>query len=108
MEALRTPGSLGLLLWQDARLIGGLVGYQEQWFDGVHFFLKEMFVARDSQRQGVGTELIHHLKRTLTDRGVDRVYLLTSRESIAADFYAKHGFYVSPRMDMMSCRLRDD
>lgn len=71
-EALETPVSPGLLPWRDARLMGGLVGYQEQWFDGLHFFLKEIFVAWDSQRQGIGTQLIHHLKRTLTNQGVDR------------------------------------
>lgn len=107
-EAIQTPGSLGLLLWHEGQLVGGLVGYQEQWFDGSHFFLKEMFVAPNRQRQGLGTQLIHHLRRILTTQGVGRIYLLTARGSAAADFYAKHGFFVSPRMDMMSCRLHDE
>lgn len=93
---------------QEDKLIGGLIGYQEQWFDGAHFFMKEMFVDQVYQRRGVGTHLMRHLKHTLGDLGVNRMYLLTARESAAADFYVKQGFYVSPRMSMMACRLKHE
>lgn len=104
-DILTTPGSLGLLAWQDGQLAGCILGYYEQWFDGVHFYLKEMFVHPTFQRRGIGTRMLHELQRTLGDRGVRRIYLLTDRDGAAAGFYEAQGFYQSPRMVMMACRL---
>lgn len=99
------PGSLGLLAWQDGQLAGCILGYCEQWFDGVDFYLKEIFVYPTFQRRGIGTRMLHELKRTLSDRGVHRIYLLTERDGAAAGFYGAQGFYKSPRMAMMAYRL---
>jgi len=106
-DILNTPGSLGLLAWQDEQLTGCILGYAEQWFDGVHFYVKEMFVHPALQRRGIGTQMLRELKHTLRHHGVRRLYLLTERDSAAAAFYGAQGFSQSPRMTMMVCRLED-
>ncbi len=101
-DTLSTPGALGFLAWYEGRLVGGVVGYQEQWFDGVHFYLKEMFVHPAMQRRGIGTHLIRHLTHTLRQDGIRQIYLLTERAGSAADFYGVQGFSVSRRMALMT------
>ncbi len=86
----------------------GLATDEEQWFDGVHFYLKEMFVHPALQRRGIGSGMLRELKRTLGHHGVRRIYLLTERDGAAADFYGAQGLYQSPRMTMMVCRLEQE
>ena len=101
-DTLGTPGALGFLARYEGRLVGGVVGHREQWFDGVHFSLKEMFVHPTMQRRGIGTRLIRHLTQTLRQDGVRQVYLLTERAPRAAEFYGAQGFSVSRRMALMT------
>lgn len=75
---------------------------------GSHYYLKEMFVHPDKQRHGLGRHLMEHLKRMLTDQGVSRIYLLTERKGVAAEFYKQQGFYESPRMALMACPLSQE
>jgi aminoglycoside 6'-N-acetyltransferase I len=88
-DTLATPRSLGLLAWHRGRLAGALLGYREQWHDGGHFYIKELFVDPVVQRRGVGTRLLAHLTHLLTDQGVSRIYLLTEREGAAVAFYER-------------------
>jgi aminoglycoside 6'-N-acetyltransferase I len=104
-DAVRTPGALGLVAWQDGRLAGCLLGYREQWYDGVHFYLKELFVDPVRQRHGIGTHLLQELRRHLERDQVSRIYLLTERDSAGAAFYSGQGFSQSPRMTMLVARL---
>jgi ribosomal protein S18 acetylase RimI-like enzyme len=103
-ETLATPGALGLVAGS-GEPDGVLVGYMEQWFDGRHFYIKELFVQPDRQRSGVGSALMNRLEEILAGEGADRIYLLTEGESIAARFYARRGYYRSPKMTLMARRL---
>jgi ribosomal protein S18 acetylase RimI-like enzyme len=104
-DTLATPGADGLLALAGGQPAGCLLGYREQWFDGVHFYLKEMFVHPDLQHRGMGTMLMEQLKDSMRRQGVARIYLLTERGGAAADFYRARGFYESRRMTMMGCNL---
>lgn len=103
-DARDTPGFLGYACFEEA-LVGFVLGYCEQWFDGAHFYLKEICVDTDRQRAGIGTRLLQHLECALTMMGVSRVYLLTMRDGPAARFYAKNGYYSSPKMGLLVRRL---
>ncbi len=103
-DTLATPNALGLAA-SDHELIGFVIGYGEHWFDGMHFYVSEMCVAPDRQRSGIGTRLLRQLEQALHALPVTRVYLLTMRGGPAEDFYVKNGFYVSPKMVLMSRRL---
>ncbi len=104
-ETFDTPGFLGVVAVENAEPIGFVAGYREQWFTGGHYYLKEMCVRTDRQRAGIGTRLIEHLERRLRDLDVERVYLLTARGGPAETFYAKRGYWASPKMIVMAHRL---
>lgn len=103
-NTFNTPGAFGLVAEPD-HPIGVVIGYIEQWYDGQHFYLKELFVARERQRSGIGTSLMRQLEDALKQQSVDRVYLLTETSGPAADFYAKRGYYRSPKTALMAYRL---
>lgn len=103
-ETLNTPGFVGFV-WRQNQLLGFVVGYCEQWDDGKHFYLKEICVRPDKQRQGIGTMLLSQLTNTLATMNVSLVYLLTMKEGQTEAFYMKNGYQRSPRMILMSQRL---
>src|SRR5688500_9703538 len=60
-ECYHTPGFYGLIATVDDKTIGFAIGYIESWDHSKHFFLKEMCVATEKQRHGVGTALLNAL-----------------------------------------------
>ena len=105
-EAADTPGFVGLKTITNNRIVAFAMGYLESFADGGHFFLKEMCVATEMQRQGIGTALLDELRSRLTEIGAKKLYLLTSRGGPAERFYAKNGFYASEKMVLMGHWLK--
>lgn len=108
-EIRATPGALGLVATPteapDADSIAFVIGFAEQWRAGErHFYIKEMCVHPDHQRQGLGSALLQQLVARLKPLGVNVFYLLTARGGPAEAFYAHNGFRTSARMCMMSRR----
>jgi ribosomal protein S18 acetylase RimI-like enzyme len=101
-DCYRTPGFIGVAVRAESEIVGFAVGYIERWDKGQHFYLKEMCVATEQQNGGVGTALLLALEERLKAKGAEKLYLLTARDTSAQAFYEKRGFYVSPRMVMMS------
>lgn len=104
-EVYRTPGAYGLVAEEDGELLGFALGYVEHLNREQHFYLKEMAVAPERQRSGIGMALMETLCRNLQEMGVTIVYLLTLRNSPAETFYRKCGFYPSSQMIVMGRRL---
>lgn len=100
-EIAGTPGYLGLGLHCGPDLVGFVLGYCESFLDGQHFYIKEMCVRADRQRQGLGTALMEALQTRLVGLDIKKIYLLTARHTPAAAFYSKQGFYVSDKMILM-------
>jgi len=100
-----TPHFLGLLAEDERGLCGFAFGYSQHYLDEKHYYLLELCIDIARQRQGVGAALITTLKAKAAESGISRLYTLTARDTPAQDFYAKHGFYVSPKMIMMAHRL---
>lgn len=90
---------------QDQKLIGFLAGYTEKWLNNYHFNLYEMCVKTDLQGKGIGSQLLKKLEIYCNKNDINQIYLLTARDGQAEAFYKKNGFYVSPKMIMMSKRL---
>jgi GNAT superfamily N-acetyltransferase len=104
-DCQRTPGFYGLCWQEDSRIEAFAFGYFEQWDENQHFYLKEMCVATQKQRCGIGTQLLDVLTEKLRENGVTKLFLHTARDSIAHDFYLRCGFYISPIMIMMAKHL---
>ncbi len=104
-DCYHTPGFYGLTVRIGDEVVGFAVGYTERWDTGKHFYLKEMCVASEHQRRGIGTALMNVLEGKLKHEGVEKLYLHTARDTSAQAFYEKRGFYVSSRMIMMAKSL---
>lgn len=103
-QIVETPGFFGAVIAGDP-LNGFVFGTSEPWHEGTHFNLKEMCIRPDLQRQGLGTRLMGYLSEQLASRDTKRIYLLTARGEITEAFYAKAGFYTSPKMILMARRF---
>lgn len=90
---------------EEQNIIGFLSGYTERWLNSNHFNLNEICIKTALQNQGIGSKLIAKLEMKFKQNDISRIYLLTERSGQAETFYKKNGFYVSPRMIMMSKRL---
>ncbi len=104
----RTPDFYGLIASVDDEVVGFALGFIKRWDRHKQFHLKEMCVATERQRDGVGTALLNKLEEQLKNQGVEQLYLDTVRDTPAQAFYAKNGFYVSPKIIMMSKWLTSD
>lgn len=71
-----------------------------------HYYLWELCIRTDRQREGVGSRIMTALKERMQAEGVARIYTLTARDTPAHDFYQKLGYYTSPKMVMMVQRLQ--
>jgi ribosomal protein S18 acetylase RimI-like enzyme len=101
-----TPGFYGLAATIDGQTVAFAIGYIEQWDSSKHFYLKEMCVASEQQRSGIGTALIGALEEKLQEQSVEKLYLHTAHDTPAQAFYEKQGFHVSPKMIMMAKWLK--
>jgi len=99
-------GFLGLAVTDAETILGFAVGSVEEWYDGKHYYLREICVAPDRRREGIGTRLMEALHRDLGTMGVTHVYLLTARDTPAEEFYRQCGYALHRRMIMLTRRLR--
>lgn len=92
-----SKGFVGLLS-ENKNITGFVLGNTEPFIDGTWFYLREMCVDINYQRQGIGAKLLNELKEQLTTRAVKNIYLATERDIPAASFYEKNGFSLEGNM----------
>lgn len=104
---IHAPGFLGVAAFKERDLVGFIVGRIEAYSTEDHFYLQEMCVLPEVQRQGIGKLMLAHLHRRLRAAGCQQIYLLTARESIAERFYRQNGFRPAGRVGVLVARLPD-
>jgi ribosomal protein S18 acetylase RimI-like enzyme len=84
-----------------ARLDGRLVGTVMGGYDGHRGWVYSLAVGPEMQRRGIGTALMQHVERELSDRGCPKVNLqvLASNAATVA-YYEKLGYSVEDRVSM--------
>lgn len=85
----------GVTFWmaeEDGRVLG-VMGIQDK---GAVALVRHAYVAPTTQRKGVGTRLLHHV-RSLTDKPI--LIGTWADASWAIDFYRRNGFRVLPESD---------
>ncbi len=90
-------GFIGILAERD-ELVGFALGNTEPFYFGSMYYLREMCIASDFQKQGLGNQLYLALERKLSLEQVHSIYLTTQRETLAANFYLSNGFKCSDKM----------
>lgn len=85
--------SLSLLLFDDEdNIIGGSLGYVFNWWQGKEYFIKEFFISREKQNQGIGQLFLTQINDILADQNIKHITLATEKTVPAYHFYQKNGF----------------
>lgn len=100
-DIYHAPNFEGIAYLEDGRVIGAIFGNCEQFYDGVHYNLREMFIADGSQGQGIGSKMLHHFEAHLKKQGITAIILFTSKENRTSSFYLKNEFKQWDGMTMM-------
>jgi aminoglycoside 6'-N-acetyltransferase I len=87
------PRFFGLTAHANDDVLGMVLGWSERGVAGWLFHVKEMCVARSSQRTGIGRQLLAALEEALLERDVTNIFLETAIEAPAKRFYAACGFH---------------
>jgi aminoglycoside 6'-N-acetyltransferase I len=95
----KTPHFIGVVAFEDEQVVGAILGNREQWYEGYHYALKEMFVLH--QKRGIGTQMMQALEVILKEQGVHSIELFTSKGDKIDEFYAKQDFRILNDMCMM-------
>lgn len=98
---LASPYSIGLKTLYKGEIQGFLVGDIEQWRSYQNFNLKEMCVAKEIQRSGIGRKMVLALQDELIKQNISRIYLITQREAIPEIFYKSLGFETNGKLVIM-------
>ena len=95
VDIINTPGFIGYLNYKEEKLAGVLFGHIVKWWEGDEYFIKEFFIDRKLQGEGIGSQMMEQLKTDLKNKDVHTMILLTENHAPAAQFYQKRGFKVS-------------
>lgn len=91
-------GALPFGLFEGEELIGFSLGHIKHWCAGTEYCIEEYGVSPDHQGRGYGKAFFSMIQRELKLRGVRTIYLLTSREVHAYQFYKRLGFTEQPEL----------
>lgn len=95
------PNFEGLAYVEDGKVKAAVFGNYEQFYDGIHYNLREFFVSNELQGMGIGSKLITELERTLKKIGITTIYLFTSKGNKTSEFYLKNNYSEWDGMAMM-------
>lgn len=101
IDIFDTPNFAGVLYHEEGRLVGAAFGNIEQFYDGRHYMLKEMFVSPDLQGKGIGSAILRELEAKVKSLEVTTMILFTSKGNETSRFYLNNGFKEWPSMVMM-------
>ena len=102
-----TPNFIGVEAHEGEALLGFIIGNFEPYQSGQVYVLKEMCVATQVQRKGVGAQMLGKLHAILQDSKIETVNLVTRKDSDAESFYMKHGYAQAQRVGLYIRHLRD-
>lgn len=104
-QMLKCDGFYGLISKEDDVITGMILGNHEYFFNGMHFNVKEFCVDLRLRNRGIGSLLLDEFKTRLKAKGINTVYLFTSRTDVTEKYYQKRGFKSWDNMVMMGIEL---
>ncbi|MGL4774021.1 MAG: GNAT family N-acetyltransferase [Clostridium sp.] len=96
-----SPGFKGFVYLKDEEIVGVVFGNLEQYYNGMHYNLREIFIKPSLQGEGIGSELINELENSLKNENLSAIILFTSNEYGITSFYEKREFKTLEGMNMM-------
>ena len=104
-DFLAAPKSLAIKAMRNGNICGFLFGKIQQWNGVAYYDLEEICVSNTIQRQGVGKSLMDKLEKTLIEKSVSRIYLITQRNSDPSSFYSALGFSENQSLMVMGKKI---
>ena len=77
------------------KIVGALFGYLQEWHDGYHYEIREIFVLKEHQNAGCGSAILDELERELSVKRPLKIILQTMRKQDTLLFYNKKGFSIN-------------
>ena len=91
----------GIAGYQDGKLCGMIVGREEQYYDCVHFEIKEFCMDVSMKNKGLGSILLKEFEKRLQEKGIDKIILWTSRDPRTEGYYQKKGYDTNECLTVM-------
>jgi aminoglycoside 6'-N-acetyltransferase I len=98
------PTFLGVAILSDSEVQGFALGWAERWVNSWQFHLYEMCIDLKAQGQGHGRAVITEMERLVKERSYTEIFLKTSTDAPAKQFYEACG-YQQRGMVVMGKRL---
>ncbi|WP_432665723.1 GNAT family N-acetyltransferase [Wukongibacter baidiensis] len=96
-----SPKFAGIKYVEEGIIKGAVFGNCEQWYEGMHFNIREMFVTNELQGKGIGSKMLKSLEERIQEFGVNTIILFTEKNCHTDRFYRKNGFNELDFMSMM-------
>jgi aminoglycoside 6'-N-acetyltransferase I len=96
-----SPNFEGVIYADYGQVKGAIFGNYEQFYDGIHYNLREMFISNELQGTGIGSKMLNELEKRLKGLGVTTILLFTSKGNKTSTFYLKNNFSEWEDMAMM-------
>lgn len=104
-QMLNCEGAYGLVCYLDNEIVAMILGNHEYYYDGMHFNIKEFCVDHSKKGKGIGKKVLNEFTVRLKDRGINNIYLWTSRGDMTEGFYEKNGYNIVDKLVVMEKNL---
>ena len=84
--------SLTYGLYEDGRMVGLSMGRMKHWYTGTEYYIDELCIRTDRQGTGLGTLFLQEMEHAIREAGMVQIFLQTSADVPAYQFYRKNGF----------------
>lgn len=105
LDIMNTPKYIGMVEYQENRIVGLIMGRGEQYFDGTHFQILEFCIDKSVQGKGIGSRMLNDFLKYLKSQNIDKCFLLTCHGEKTEGFYCKNGFKTNVSMCLMDIKL---
>ncbi|MDC7280544.1 MULTISPECIES: GNAT family N-acetyltransferase [Pseudobutyrivibrio] len=91
-QVLTIEDSYSLILRDDDKAVGFVMGYFKQYDDIVGYTLEEIVVSREYQGKGLGSELLAEVEKRVHEKGAFCVELQAVNDEMHEHYYGKAGY----------------
>ncbi|GAA0077803.1 GNAT family N-acetyltransferase [Clostridium sp. CTA-5] len=95
------PNFVGIKYVEDNVIKGAIFANCEEWYEGKHLNIKEVFVSNESQGNNIGSILINAIEYEVKRIGVDFLILFT-QNNMLKNFYIKNNFKEENSLSIMT------
>lgn len=100
-ELMSNEHFIGYVITESDMITGAMFAHRKTWWTNDEFFIDELFVKPDRQRQGHGGKLIAQAEKLSKELGLGGVTLLTNKYHPAKLFYEKNGYIAAEHVLFM-------